>query len=303
METYRYKLQEYKGINTRYTCPSCKNKREFTRYEDSITGELLPEHVGRCNRINECGYHYSPKQYFEDRKALTIEENKTFVEKPTGYIPVDYFLKSYQDCSNNFIKYLYSIFNSQMVSMLHYEYGIGTSKYWSGATVFWQLDYYERVRTGKIMLFDDRGKRIKEPYNHIQWVHSILVKQKIFKDFNLKQCFFGEHLLRKHPERQVAIVEGESTAIIAAGFMPEYTWLATGGSNGCRWYDPNIFKILRGRTIKLFPDLGYYNKWLRRGQELEKQGFNISVSDLLERNAPSEHKAKGNFDLRDYLVR
>lgn len=35
------------------------------------------------------------------------------------------------------------------------------------------------------------GKRIKEPYNHVTWVHSVLHKE----DYNLKQCFFGEHLL------------------------------------------------------------------------------------------------------------
>ena len=42
------------------------------------------------------------------------------------------------------------------------------------------------------MLYNsETGKRIKEPYNHVTWVHSVLHKD----DYNLKQCFFGEHLL------------------------------------------------------------------------------------------------------------
>jgi len=48
------------------------------------------------------------------------------------------------------------------------------------------------------------GKRVKEPFNHITWVHKAL-KQP---DFNLKQCLFGEHLLQDKT-KPVAIVESE----------------------------------------------------------------------------------------------
>lgn len=79
------------------------------------------------------------------------------------------------------------------------RYKVGTSKYWDGATVFWQTDNQNKVRTGKIMLYNpETGKRIKEPYNHVTWVHSVLHKG----DYNLKQCFFGEHLL---PEEKAVL--------------------------------------------------------------------------------------------------
>ena len=32
------------------------------------------------------------------------------------------------------------------------RYKVGTSKYWDGATVFWQTDNQNKIRTGKIML-------------------------------------------------------------------------------------------------------------------------------------------------------
>ena len=33
----------------------------------------------------------------------------------------------------------------------------------------------------------------------------------MFANYNLCQCYFGEHLHRKHPDKPVAIVEGEKT--------------------------------------------------------------------------------------------
>ena len=95
------------------------------------------------------------------------------------------------------------------------------------------------------MLYDGcTGKRIKQPYNHITWVHSLLKQQlkentskfldsdmlSLFENFNLKQCLFGEHLLPANPLMQVAIVESEKTAIIASMFFPQLL------SAGNRWY-------------------------------------------------------------------
>ena len=45
------------------------------------------------------------------------------------------------------------------------------------------------------------------------------------KDFNMVQCLFGEHLLRLHPDKKVAVVESEKTAVICSALMPEYVWV------------------------------------------------------------------------------
>ena len=68
----------------------------------------------------------------------------------------------------------------------------------------------------------------------------------------------GEHLLTIYPTATVAIVESEKSAIIASFIMPELIWLATGGIQSltiekCR--------VLRGRNVILYPDLGAYDKW------------------------------------------
>jgi len=78
MPPYRYILEPYHGKNSRFTCPACKKSHQFTRYIDAETGEYLADNVGICNRLNSCGYHYSPKDYFRDNNIHS--QNKT--DKP-----------------------------------------------------------------------------------------------------------------------------------------------------------------------------------------------------------------------------
>lgn len=61
-------LQKYAGKSTRFTCPNCKTPFSFTRYLDGETHQPIHPTVGRCNREIKCGYHYTPCQYFTDRK-------------------------------------------------------------------------------------------------------------------------------------------------------------------------------------------------------------------------------------------
>ena len=64
---YRYQLERYRGRGTRYTCPQCGRKYTFTRYIDTENNnKYISENVGKCNRLDKCGYHYTPKQYFID---------------------------------------------------------------------------------------------------------------------------------------------------------------------------------------------------------------------------------------------
>jgi hypothetical protein len=65
--THRFILEPYNGSSTRYTCLRCGAAHEFTRYVDTENGNAyLDDRVGKCNRTNNCDYHYTPKQYFAD---------------------------------------------------------------------------------------------------------------------------------------------------------------------------------------------------------------------------------------------
>ena len=87
MNTYRFTLEKYRGISTRYTCPQCGRKHTFTRYIDTENNnQYLSERVGKCNRLDKCGYHYTPREYFADNPH---ERDKYLVEdgslRPCGY--------------------------------------------------------------------------------------------------------------------------------------------------------------------------------------------------------------------------
>ena len=176
------------------------------------------------------------------------------------------------------------------------KYKVGTSKHWDGATVFWQIDYHNRVRTGKIMLYNPTtGKRIKEPYNHVTWVHSVLHKD----NYNLKQCFFGEHLLSEDKSRPVALVESEKTALIASYHLPQFLWIASGGKNGC--FNANSLSVLAGRSVVLFPDLGATT--IGKANRLMKSyGIDVQLFDYLEAKA-TESERKEGYDIADYLLK
>ena len=71
MNTYRFTLERYRGISTRYTCPQCGRKHTFTRYIDTENNNnYLSDNVGKCNRLDKCGYHYTPREYFADNPWL-----------------------------------------------------------------------------------------------------------------------------------------------------------------------------------------------------------------------------------------
>ncbi len=299
MNEYRYILEPYTGRNSRHTCPQCKKPHEFSRYIDIETGEILADYVGRCNRIDKCGYHYTPKQYFADT-GIKPENNYTntkpvpVIRQPEhSFIPDEVFmqsLKSYE--ANNLIKFFHSIFDANTVNSLINRYKIGTSsRYGGGTTVFWQIDIQGNVRAGKLIKYAENGHRLHGKNN---WVHSILK----LDNFTLKQCLFGEHLLKDKPDAMVAIVESEKTAVIASVFIPEMVWLATGGADSL---NKEKVKPLRGRNVILFPDASkdgrIYNKWKQKAAEF---GFNIS--DLLEKETTPEQKTDG-VDIADFLIK
>lgn len=105
------------------------------------------------------------------------------------------------------------------------------------------------------------------------------------------------HLI-KGSDKPIAIVESEKTAIICSVYYPKYIWLATGGLNNLK---VELLRILAGKNVVLFPDLGCYNKWFHKAKEF-KQFCNIKVSNILELNATEDEKNKG-LDLADFLIK
>ena len=279
-------------------CPCGKSNRDgkfvpYVGYKDKGychgCGEtFLPE-----LKKNDEGWRFPAKQVKNPEFSHSIKR-KPAKHLPTSFIPVSTFKKSLKYHSeNNFIKYLIALFGSEITSKLISRYFIGTSKHWIGATVFWQIDITGKIRTGKIMLYNAQtGKRIKEPYNHTNWAHSVLK----LPGFALEQCFFGEHLLQGN--LPVAIVESEKTAIIASVYLPQFIWLAAGSKTGLM---DQKCKVLQGRNVVLYPDLNAFDLWPKRAKELSRIAH-FAVSYLLESRATETEKKEG-LDFADYLIR
>lgn len=198
----------------------------------------------------ECKEYNKSFPVVKDKKPVVCHPKLPPVRRltDTSFIP-DEIMQQTMKCyeQNNLFLYLANHLGYESALRLMKTYHVGTARKWKNATVFWQTDISGKIRTGKIMQYNaETGKRIKEPYAHVSWVHTELD----IPEFHLQQCYFGEHLLY-NSRKPVAIVESEKTAIIASFYIPEYIWLATGGKNGC--FNEQNFGVLKGRNIVLFP--------------------------------------------------
>lgn len=301
-EEYRFTFEPYKGPASKYTCPSCRNRRTFTRYVDTATGEHLAEHVGRCDRQDKCGHHVKPRDYFAAGGERPAGEWTPPPPPPelTGYRMSRAEVRATMGNAgvNNLLSYLGTVLDPEQVKRTAWEYGVGT---WTapgklhGACTFWQVDHAGEVRTAKVVQYDpNTGHRVKSAQH---WTHSLA--GGIPEGFKLEQCLFGEHLLAKYPEAPVGIVEAEKTALIARLFVPEVIWVATGGLSELK-----VSKVLplAGRNVTLWPDLGEgFTTWSAKALELEPLFASLVVVDLLECVASAEEQVQG-LDLADYLL-
>ena len=311
---YRYHLLKYAGIRTRFTCPSCGRKHCFAPYVDDSDQPADIEKYGRCDHESSCGYClYPPSEpqwtpRYDYPRIRTREQPKTnriFNPRPVEVpeqictIPDDIVASSVRTRPrSHLVTFLLTLFDEPTVNSLIEEYRIGVTK--ALDTVFYQIDTRGRCRTGKVMKYNpDTGHRIKDPDapTPITWVHSLLKQQgRLPSDWTLTQCLFGEHLLPKYPDKPVALVEAEKTAIISAALMPQCIWVAVGGKTQLG----DKVEVLRGRTIIAFPDIDGYDKWKEKAAE--RPHLNIRVSDYLLHHATEEDKAMG-ADIADILIR
>lgn len=188
------------------------------------------------------------------------------------------------------------MFGEETAKSLVEKYRIGTTK--DGYTVFYQFDIRDRCRAGKIIPYNPRtGHRIKDgSVPAAMWVHSRLkALHQLPQDWTLSQCLFGEHLLPLRPELPVALVEAEKTAVICSAVFPEFLWLATGGLGQ---FNDRV-KVLLGRQVIAFPDLGACDRWRKKAKDYPLLG--ITVSDYLEKNATPQQREMG-ADLADLVV-
>jgi hypothetical protein len=305
---YRYHLLKYSGKASRLTCPQCGRQRCFTPYVDADDNIIGPEY-GRCDHESSCGYvKYPPSDYspFKESYRTISKKPKPRRFKPmledsvdVCTIPMDTVMKTVRtDPPSGFLTFLLSILDADTVYCAASEYSLGVTK--ARDVIFYQIDIKGRCRTGKVMKYDPvTGHRIKDDGTGtpITWVHTLLKRNgALAQGWELTQCLFGEHLLARYPDKPVALVESEKTAVVCACINPDCVWLATGGKGQLN----DRVEVLAGRKVIAFPDVDGYDTWVQKASERPHLG--IIVSDLLEKNATPEDRA-AHIDIADLLIK
>lgn len=306
MKNHRFILEPYKSQHTRHTCPNCERKSEFSRYIDTWNRYTFPEYVGRCNRESSCGYHYTPKQFFDNNpheraaandgnghaKIWNMPQVPKQPEKPIDYIDEKIMLATMQQYErNSFIIGLRSIFDEIQIRRIIDRYKLGTTR--DGGVIFWQIDTLGRVHYGKVMHYQTDLHRDKS--KHPVGYHSLMGKY----GFNHRQCFYGEHRLAlpENKYKLIAIVEAEKSSCICSEVMPDFIWLATGGKNGVKWTDKNVWAYLKGRKVILFPDVDAHQQWKEKAVLFRSFGIDVEVYEDLAKIAPGTQD-----DIADHII-
>ena len=314
----------------KHHCPGCEKKR-LVRYVEQKTGNLLPEHFGRCDREINCGYHLNPynEAYNPEKKPIRTTQVRRETPKkiPLTFFPLRQLRQTRKAYDLNV--FFQNLLNGipHPIDPCHIEktislYNLGTISqgYRKGALTIPFIDQNENVRAIQVKQFDNTNHTTSTG-----WLHSML--ERHYKDIGEKlpswlalylqnetkvSCLFGEHLIKKFPNNPVALVEAPKTAIYGTIYFglpkdpDQFIWLAVYNLSSLNLKKCNV---LAGRSsgVYLFPDLSKngeaFKRWKSRADEFANQipGTKFYVSDFLERNATQNEKESG-FDLADFLI-
>jgi hypothetical protein len=305
--TVEYKFNPKRNFNL--TTPCCNRKNKDGKFSTYIG---LPDIYGYCHScgkttlpptifIDENGVEYmwneiqnkfepctNPLQNFCKNIAKTLQ-NPEMSAKKTKYIPESMVWEYYATIpENNLLQYLFKVYDKTKVEDAKETYFIGTSK--DGGTVFWNVNSELKVQKAKISYYNEDGKRTNKfvvPYKNEDGYFA---------------CLFGEHLIydKIKGKKTIILVESEKTAIVGYILMPEYIWVAYGGSNGLT--DDKI-KPLIGHTVVIIPDMSEsaVNIIYEKIPVLISMGINAKVWDMTNGKTDEQLKTEGiyNNDLED----
>lgn len=243
-----YKYQLRKGGH-KEVCPAC-GKRRFVPYvlsEDNKT--IIDPTWGRCDREQSCGYWVKPNG--SNGGSICVSSANVNAAEPIRWLSIIGNAKPEANSLFYFASWLVGEYKARGA----FERYRVTSTYADWCT-FWQISLDGTIRAGKAIRYVN-GHRDKQAVPPVRWLHADHRFDLYRVGEELRQCFFGEHLLVDGCK--VAVVESEKTALLMSAIRPEFVWLASGGSCCLKNADKN--KVLSGRDVTLFPDNGQYVQW------------------------------------------
>lgn len=264
-------------------CPSCGKKR-FVPFVLTADGKTMAgKEYGRCDRETSCGYFRYPDKPI-DTGAVMVRQPEP--PKEPILMPADEVMEAYPDYQYNSLLLAYiPLFGEHwpLVSgrLIAYRCGTGTH----GECIYYQYDG-THVRTAKAILYGKDGHRVKVEDGGLPvwWLHKSPTVAKYTAGKELRQCFFGQHLLARYPEAKVYVVEAEKTAVMMAATDRtgrNRLWLACGGSQMLK--GAIDLMPLIGRDVTLVPDDGQYWNWKRTADAYGWRCLDIAPLKALHR--------------------
>lgn len=199
--------------------------------------------------------------------------------EPLAEIPAQFVVNSHKyTFENSLFNSLFPYFATGELAAAFDNYMIGGTK--DGKCVFWCFDTEGVCRYGKAVMYKPDGHRDHNA-GSIYAVHTQVAKR--MRDAGLwtqdyephfAPALFGAHLLRERPTAVVGVVEAEKSAIIASLVVPDILWVATGGEHNL---NANTLASCKGRSMLLFSDYDAREVWGKTAQELNAQGFNVTL--------------------------
>ena len=268
---------------------------------------------GGDGRLKDCFAIVMEQENKTFKEALSFLADKYLMGMPNDVFPIKPLLKEKRRIDfipteileksvsrkSDLVEFLFHRFEKTDVEKVCKEYKIGATR--QRETVFWQIDENGKVRTGKIMRYDVKTRhRMKGKQKSIDWVHT-RIKNVLSPTFNISQCLFGEHLLAKYPEKNVALVESEKTAVVCSIVFSQYVWVATGGK--CNLTEERI-RPLQKRRLIVFPDTDVKGECYQKWSEIMGKGMFVHkpiISTVLENTANFDEKGR-KIDIADWIL-
>ena len=202
---------------------------------------------------------------------------------------------------NQLTDLLLRIFPQPRVMTALKRYLVGFNSFNTGklgdALIFWQIDEQRNIVNAKRIHYGFDGHRNKQYPPLVMYPGN-------------PQCLFGLHLLRDaSPDKPVAIVESEKSALVMSMTRPEYLWMACGSLNN---FNERFLEPLRQRFVIGFPDLDSKRDkatgvsmscalWQKTAKQLRLQGWRIIIDTALEENATTAQRL-AKLDVADVAI-
>lgn len=272
--TYKYHLEKYAGRSTRHKCPACGRVQSFSFYVDENNRPAGPEY-GRCNHSG-CGYILYPSGIAAPSPDVPTH---TAPPPPPIYYTKDE-VKRYRaaEMDNALSRFLSQrFFDMDRLKSVFRDYCIGSVE---DGIIFWQIDENCQIHRGKVMWYKDNGHRLKltrpdgSEYGKVQMMWKYLNHDR---DREPEMCYFGQHLAALHPDKPIAIVESEKTALVMSYLYPDFIWVATLSLNNFQAYRLNF---LQGSTRKVivFPDADGMALWKEKAAAISNLMPSLQIS-------------------------